>query len=150
MPLIDKPLDSITEQDLLALISNQIREDKRIEFKAVIPGNSDRQRKEFLADVSSFANASGGDLIFGMEALGGVASRLVGLELASLDADILRLESILQDGLDPRIPNTKIQGISLTVGAALNRSSSAELDAASSSKVRWYLTILLSQFRREI
>jgi predicted HTH transcriptional regulator len=119
MPLIDKPLDSISEQDLLALISNQIREDKRIEFKAVVPGNSDRQRKEFLADVSSFANASGGDLIFGMEAQGGVASRLVGLELTSLDADILRLESILQDGLDPRIPNTKIKGISLTVGAAL-------------------------------
>lgn len=119
MGLIDKPLESITEQDLLDLISNQAREDKRIEFKAISPGNSDKQKKEFLADVSSLANASGGDLIFGVKTLNGVASQLVGLQLASLDAEILRLENILRDGLDPRVPNVRIRGISLTSGVAL-------------------------------
>lgn len=119
MALIDKPLELITEQDLLDLISNQVREDKRIEFKATLPNLSDKQKKEFLADVSSFANASGGDLIFGMKAQNGVASQLVGLQLSSLDAEILRLENVLRDGLDPRIPNIRLQEISLTSGVAL-------------------------------
>src|SRR5687768_1280670 len=119
MALVDKPLESITEQDLLDLISNKVREDKRIEFKVCLPGNSDKEKREFLADVSSFANASGGDLIFGMKAQSGVASQLVGLQLASVDAEILRLENILRDSLDPRIPNIKLRGIDLTSGAAL-------------------------------
>jgi hypothetical protein len=32
-PLMDQALETITEQDLLDLIDNQIREDKRTEFK---------------------------------------------------------------------------------------------------------------------
>ena len=119
MALIDKPLELITEQDLLDLIGNQVREDKRIEFKATLPNDSDKQKKEFLADVSSFENASGGDLVFGMKAQNGVASQLIGLQLSSLDAEILRLENILRDGLDPRIPNIRLQEISLTSGVAL-------------------------------
>jgi hypothetical protein len=119
MALIEKPLELITEQDLLDLISNQVCEDKRIEFKATLPNDSDKQKKEFLADVSSFANASGGDLVFGMKAQNGVASQLVGLQLPSLDAEILRLENILRDGLDPRVPNIRIQGIPLTSAVAL-------------------------------
>src|ERR1043166_1533322 len=101
MALIDKQLESITEQDLLDLIANKVREDKRIEFKVALPGNSDKEKKEFLADVSSFANASGGDLIFGMDEQNGVASQLVGLQLTSVEAEILRLENVLRDGLDP-------------------------------------------------
>jgi len=119
MGLIDKPLESIKEKDLLDLITNKVREDKRIEFKVALPSNLDREKKEFLADISSFANASGGDLIFGMHAQNGVASQLVGLQLTSVDAEILRLENLLRDGLDPRIPNVKIQPIDLTSGTAL-------------------------------
>ncbi len=119
MALIDKPLELISEQDLLDLISNQVREDKRIEFKVVLPSNSDKDKKEFLADVSSFANASGGDLIFGIEAQNGIPSKLVGLPPLSLDGDILRLENILRDGLDPRIPNVKFWPIKLMSGMAL-------------------------------
>jgi hypothetical protein len=119
MALIDKPLESISEQDLLDLIANQVREDKRIEFKASLPGNSDKAKKEFLADVSSFANASGGDLIFGMVAQKGLATQLGGLQLPSVDAEILRLENILRDGLDPRIPNVKVWSVGLASGVAL-------------------------------
>ena len=35
-------------------------------YKQKFPTNSDVDRKEFLADISSFANASGGDLVFGI------------------------------------------------------------------------------------
>lgn len=118
MALNDKPLGDIKEQDLLDLIGN-IREHKHIEYKSTLPGPTPADKKEFLADVSSFANASGGDLIFGIEAEGGVASALTGLDPASLDVDILRLEHVLRDGMDPRIPNVRIQPIPLEAGAAL-------------------------------
>jgi hypothetical protein len=119
MGLIDKPIESITEQDLLDLISNQVREGKGIEFKASLPGNADKDKKEFLADVSSFANASGGDLIFGIVAQKGVATQLIGLQLQSVDAEILRLDNVIRDGLDPRIPNVKLWPVSVTAGVAL-------------------------------
>lgn len=62
---LNRPLDSVEESDLQELIDNQVPEGKTIEYKEALPGNSDGDKKEFLADVSSFANAAGGDLIFG-------------------------------------------------------------------------------------
>lgn len=64
--MIQKNIDEITEEDLQALIDNSVLESKSIEYKQSLPGNSDSEKKEFLADVSSFANASGGDLIYGI------------------------------------------------------------------------------------
>jgi predicted HTH transcriptional regulator len=61
------PLDLIDETILQTLVSNKVAEGKKIEYKQALPGNSDSEKKEFLADVSSFANAIGGDLIFGVE-----------------------------------------------------------------------------------
>src|SRR5438128_8395350 len=119
MALPNKPLESINERDLNDLIENQIREDKTIEFKSAFPGNSDKDKKEFLADVSSFANASGGDLIFGIETQQGVASRLVGFSESAIDGEILRLDNLLRDGIDPRVPNVRMRSIPFQTAAAL-------------------------------
>ena len=62
---LNKPLDQIEERDLQELLAGQVSEHKTLEYKLALPGNSDSERKEFLADVSSFANAAGGDLIYG-------------------------------------------------------------------------------------
>ncbi|MCD6594362.1 ATP-binding protein, partial [bacterium] len=64
--MIAKNIDQISEEDLQALIDNSVLEGKTIEYKQSLPGNSDSDKKEFLADISSFANASGGDLIYGI------------------------------------------------------------------------------------
>ena len=64
--MIHKNLNEITQHDLEDLITNQTLERKTLEYKRSIPSNSDSEKKEFLADVSSFANASGGDLIYGI------------------------------------------------------------------------------------
>jgi len=58
--------DKIEFNDLEQLQSNAVLESKTIEYKKLLPTNSDADRKEFLADISSFANASGGDVIFGI------------------------------------------------------------------------------------
>ena len=60
MALTHKPLDQITADDLQALIDAQAPEKRTLDYKATLPGNADADKKEFLADVSSFANAAGG------------------------------------------------------------------------------------------
>ncbi len=101
--MIQKPLDAISEDDLLALISNGVREGRAIDYKRELPGNSDGEKKEFLADVSSFANTSGGDLVFGIDEAQGLPTQLTGVRSANADLEIRRLDSILASGLDPRI-----------------------------------------------
>jgi len=101
--MIPKPLGQITEADLQGLIMNAVREGRTIEYKSALPGNADNDRREFLADVSSIANTSGGDLIYGMEEDQGTPTRIVGVAMADADLEIRRLESIVSDGLEPRI-----------------------------------------------
>jgi hypothetical protein len=101
--MIPRPLNEITEADLAALITNGVAEGRTIDYKRGMPGNSDADRKEFLADASSFANTVGGDLVFGMDEDGGLPTQIVGVASADLDQEIRRLDSILAAGLSPRI-----------------------------------------------
>jgi len=111
--LLDKE-DIIKEADLQALIANQVLELKTLEYKRSLPGNADSEKKEFLADVSSFANAIGGCLIYGIAMEGGVPTRLEGLEVENADQEKSRLENILRDGLQPRIMGHNIDIIKLS------------------------------------
>lgn len=113
MSLSNKPLESITEADLQALLIDEVPEGKTLEYKQELPGGSDPDKKEFLYDVSSLANASGGDLIFGIKEDGGVPVEICGLDIPDVDAVILRLENSIRDGIAPRIPGLKVQHIPL-------------------------------------
>jgi hypothetical protein len=101
--MIPKRLEDITEGDLVALIENEVREGRTIDYKRELPGGNDASKKEFLADVSSFANTSGGDLIFGMDEVEALPTEIVGLQSGDLDKERQRLESIMASGLEPRI-----------------------------------------------
>ena len=95
--------DAIDEAALRSLVDNQVAERRDLEYKRDLPGRADEDVKEFLADVTSLANAQGGDLIFGMEEAEGVATNLEGVGIADPDAEILRLESSLRDNVAPRL-----------------------------------------------
>jgi hypothetical protein len=103
MSLLHLPVQAVQERDLLALVTNCVQEGRAIEYKAQLPGGSDADKREFLADVTSFANATGGDLLFGVEEERGLPVALPGLELSDLDAAMLRLDSIVRDGCRPRV-----------------------------------------------
>lgn len=103
MFLNNKPLDLVEESDLQSLIEDKIAESKVIDYKRCLPGSSDLDKKEFLRDVSSFANASGGYLIYGIEEEKGEPVRICGLHGIDPDKEILRLESIVRTGIAPRI-----------------------------------------------
>lgn len=108
------------ENDLQALVDNQVSENKTIEYKESLPSNSDSEKKELLADVSSFSNAAGGYLIFGMRENSGIASEVCGFGNINADIEIRRLENIIRDGIKPRIPGVSLWAILLrTSGAAI-------------------------------
>ncbi len=114
--MIAKSVDQITEEDLQALVDNSVVERKTLEYKQALPSNSDSDKKEFLADVSSFANASGGDLIYGItsDKKTGTPKSVDGLSIENADQEILRLENMIRDGIGPRIASITTKSISLS------------------------------------
>lgn len=116
--MIEKPIDQIGKDDISSLVADAVRESRRLEYKQELPGGDDEAKMEFLADISSFANASGGDIVYGVTAKRdgsgkptGEPDRATGAEVANLDAEKLRLESIIRNGIEPRLPRVHIHPI---------------------------------------
>ena len=115
----NKPLDAIKEEDLRNLVNEKVFECKILEYKKTLPNfGIPNNKKEFLADVSSFANASGGDLIYGIEEDKGIPVEAYGLEIPDKDIDKLKrqIEGIIRLNIGPRIPGVSIQPIKLENG----------------------------------
>ena len=111
--MIHKDINQIEQIDLQNLIDQEVREGKVIEYKRDLYGDNADEKKEFLADVSSFANTAGGNLIIGMDEEQGLPTQLVGVSLSNPDQAIQRLENIIRDGLEPRLPGVDMRPISL-------------------------------------
>jgi hypothetical protein len=113
--MIPKALDQIGKQDIDYLVAEARAERRTLEYKESLPGNGDEDKKEFLADVSSFANASGGDLLFGVvdkrdanNKPTGIPASAPGLAGVNAGGEKLRLESIIRDGIAPRVPGVRV------------------------------------------
>ena len=50
--MIHKSFDLIERVDIDSLVTNQVKEGRTIEDKQCLPGNADKDKKEFLADAS--------------------------------------------------------------------------------------------------
>jgi hypothetical protein len=113
--MIPKEFDAITKADINSLVANAVAERRTIEYKQQLPGSTDDDKKEFLADVSSFANAAGGDIIYGMTEQRdengkptGIPELAYGLSGINVDEQKRRLEEIIRSGIDPRVPGVRV------------------------------------------
>jgi hypothetical protein len=111
MQIHGKIFSELNEEDLKSLIDDKVSEGKFIEYKQALPGDSNSHKKEFLADVSSFSNTAGGYIFFGILEEDGLPQEVLGLDGIDQDAEILRLENLLRDGITPRIPGINIRAI---------------------------------------
>ena len=109
--MLNVPPDRLAAADILRLVDQKIGEHRTIEYKRRLPGQGERDRREFLADASSFANAGGGYILYGVEeekdAQGhgtGIPADAPGLAGANPDLELRRLDQMLRDGVAPRIP----------------------------------------------
>ena len=102
------PLNEVIADRLEALKADGTRESRHL--VETLPGAIEDDKKEFPADATSFANAAGGDLIYGVRERRDTARKptgeieeIVGLPNLSFDAERLRLENVLRDGVAPRL-----------------------------------------------
>lgn len=116
--MINKLFDLINKSDIDALIYNGVAETRTLEYKEKLSVNSDEDKKEFLADISSFANTSGGDIIYGIQEqrssdnkTTGIPEAANGVGAINSDAEIRRLENIIRDGVAPRIIGLQTKAI---------------------------------------
>ncbi len=111
MQIHGKIFSELNEEDLKSLIDDKVSEGKYIEYKQALPSTTDRDKKEFLADVSSFSNTAGGYVFYGISEESGLPQEVLGLEGIDPDSELLRLENMLRDAITPRIPGVNIRAI---------------------------------------
>lgn len=107
-------LEDITEADLQALIASSRPEGLMIEYKRE-SYEDDADKGEFRKDVCAFANSHGGDIIIGMAEAEGCASKIAPLTGDSGKA-IERLESLIRDGIEPRITGIRMRAVDVEGG----------------------------------
>jgi hypothetical protein len=115
--VIPKPINDITERDIAAIVAAQVRESHTLDFKRDLPGRDSAARHEFCADVCAFANARGGDLVFGIdEDDDGAAATISAISGISADAEQLRLQDWALTLLEPRITGVLVRAVPVTDG----------------------------------
>lgn len=102
--IFEKTLNEITENDISYLIDNKVIENKNLEYKQSIPDNASSSKNKFLATIVSFANTSGGLIIFGLKQnKAGEAEEIVEIKTESTDKDFLRLLQFIENGIEQKI-----------------------------------------------
>lgn len=116
--MIQKRIDAIEAKDIDLLIANEVPESQTLDYKEKLNLNTDDEKREFLHDISSFANASGGDLIIGVRekldekgAKTGLPGEVLGINANEIDALLLKIEEFTKIGIDPRINTIGIRRI---------------------------------------
>lgn len=115
MDISARPLGELAEDDIRRIIGSS--EGKTLDFKRDLPGSRDEERKEFCADVSSFANSSGGHIVYGLDEEGGTATAIVPI-MGDQDESIRRMQSMIEDGIRPRL-RAELRAVPLAAGGCV-------------------------------
>ncbi|MBN1845337.1 MAG: ATP-binding protein [Sedimentisphaerales bacterium] len=101
--LFNKPLSEVTLDDIESLAENKVPESRTLDYKRDLYGENDAGKREFLIDVSAFANTLGGYLLIGIEESDGIPKHITGIEIDNTDQHRLKFENLLRTGVDPPI-----------------------------------------------
>jgi Putative DNA-binding domain len=107
--------DDLSERDLVEQIQAGVPEGVLVDYKRDMYGRAEADIKEFLKDVSSFANTAGGHLILGVDETGGVPTCISALSGDS-DQELQRLENLARDGIEPRIAGLRMKVVPVATG----------------------------------
>lgn len=111
MLLDAKPLEDLNLSDLQQLVDDEVSEITTIDYKSELKITNGDEKREFLNDVSSFANAKGGYIIFGITEAAGKPTTVPGIKIDDTDAEIRRLDNLIRDKISPRIPGVHMKEI---------------------------------------
>lgn len=113
-------LRETTQAHLESLIADQTQEGPHLDFKRELPAQWDNATKhEFLADVSAFANAAGGDLIYGIDEDGNAQAAAIIPQEVKNDEVVRRLLDFMLNLVEPRLPGVQVHPVAVSlVGGA--------------------------------
>jgi hypothetical protein len=112
--MIQKSFSDISPADVQQLIDNEVGENLTMDYKRDLPDlNIKDSKREFLWDIASFANSSGGDIIFGLhdKRENGKTTGLpefFGVVIQNEDELKKKWHSVIGDGIEPRIPGVEM------------------------------------------
>lgn len=101
--MIAAKITELNADHIKALVTAGVPESSTLDFKRDLPGENDEAKRELRADVCSFANAEGGDIVFGIEEADGAASQVFGASSAEIDAKMLWIGSVISSSIEPKI-----------------------------------------------
>ncbi len=115
---LNKAIDTITERDLHALVTQQEPEGRGLDYKDRLNLTGEAAKAEFRCDVTSFANSVGGDLIVGISDAKGLPQEVCGFELGTMSQEQYKLQivEILQSRIKPRMQGVSIRIVPLSGG----------------------------------
>lgn len=102
MPLRHLATRNISERDIINLREERVPESRTLDFKRDLIGPADAAKLEFVKDISALANTDGGDILFGVDEVGGLIADIPGVELPDVDGELLRLQQAILHGISPR------------------------------------------------
>lgn len=112
-------LADASEHHLIALVETGVSENTYLDFKRDLPSRDARGTQDLVADVSAFANSSGGDLIYGVNEDGeGRAAEIVP-QAGNMDEETRRVQDVLMNGIEPRVPGLQVVPIPVPGGFVL-------------------------------
>lgn len=116
MPL-PATLNETTQAQLDDLVTTAAPENQHRDYKRDLPTAwNDEAKKRFIADVVAMANASGGEVIYGVDEDGNACARAVVPQvLASADAEVRRLQDFIMEYAEPRLPGVQVHPVPVTV-----------------------------------
>lgn len=121
MSLQYRDITSLHATDIQRLVEDGIAEGRDLDYKELLPKDGEDDKREFRFDVSSFANAGGGVILYGISERNGpdgptgIPEKVIPLSL-NPDKETLRLEQILRSHIDPRIPGVQVRFVEVENG----------------------------------
>lgn len=109
----------VTQRHLEQLVADRTREGPHLDFKRDFPATWTNEAKhDLLADATAFANAGGGDLIYGVNEDGNAtADSLVPQVIANPDQEVRRIQDFLLTLAEPRMPGVQVHTIPIAAGS---------------------------------
>ena len=101
------------EADVLSLITNGVKESLELDYKQCASlQRTDGKKKEISKDVSAFANAAGGTIVYGMIEDGQLP---IGIDIGYDPSDISKewLDNVISSTISPRLEQVHINQVEL-------------------------------------
>lgn len=112
MYILGKRTDQLDETDIKRLVQNRVQETKSLDYKKELKIGQDKDKKEFLFDISAMYNTEGGCLIFGIEESKddkgqntGTPKTICGIQIENSDKLTQQIEDIIRGNTEPSISN---------------------------------------------